>query len=151
MADQKANILIGTLVLMFTVVFTRLLTLSEFSTQIVLPLAVFVVLELIPIILTTLVLIPKNISGLKGIKIEQIPNPLFFGFFTCFTEKQYVDYISENLSDNQSAQEFLVKDIYQIGMVLKRKYFLLKLAYLSAMAGFIVPVVIWVVSFINRT
>lgn len=150
MADQKANILIGTLVLMFTVVFTRLLTLSEFSPQIVLPLAVFVVLELIPIILTTLVLIPKNINGLKGITIEQITNPLFFGFFTCFTEKQYVDYIAKNLSNNQSAQEFLVKDIYQIGMVLKRKYFLLKLAYLSAMVGFIVPVVIWIVSFINR-
>lgn len=150
MADQKANILIGTLVLMFTVVFTRLLTLSEFSPQIVLPLAVFVVLELIPIILTTLVLIPKNIGGLKGITIEKMPNPLFFGFFTCFSEKEYTDFIAKNLADNQSAQNFLVKDIYQIGLVLKRKYFLLKLAYLSAMIGFVVPVFIWVITFINK-
>ena len=150
MADQKANILIGTLVLMFTVVFTRLLTLSEFNPQVILPLAVFVVLELVPIILTTLVLIPKNIGGLKGITIENMPNPLFFGFFTYFTEQQYTDFIATKLSDNQSAQNFLVKDIYQIGLVLKRKYNLLKLAYLSAMIGFIVPVVIWIFIFLSK-
>lgn len=148
MADQKANILIGTLVLMFTVVFTRLLTLTDYNKQIIIPLAVFIVLELIPIILTTLVLIPKNISGLSNVPIEKMPNPLFFGFFTCFPEKEYTDFIEKNLCDNQSAQQFLVKDIYQIGLVLKRKYYLLKLAYLSAMTGFVIPVLIWIVTFV---
>jgi len=149
MADQKANILIGTLVLMFTVVFTRLLTLTVFSNKIVIPLIVFVVLELIPIVLTTLVLIPRNISGLKGIPIEDMPNPLFFGFFTCFTEQQYSDYIEESLSNNESAQLFLVKDIYQIGVILKRKYYLLRLAYLFAMIGFIIPVILWLITFLS--
>ena len=149
MADQKANILIGTLVLMFTIVFTRLLTLTEFSNQVVLPLAVFIILELVPIILTTLVLIPRNISGLKNIAIEDMPNPLFFGFFTCFTEKQYCDYLAEVLCDNDCAQNFLVKDIYQIGAILKRKYFLLRLAYLFAMIGFIIPVILWLITFIE--
>jgi hypothetical protein len=149
MADQKANILIGTLVLMFTVVFTRLLTLTVFSNKIVIPLIVFVVLELIPIVLTTLVLIPRNISGLKGIPIEDMPNPLFFGFFTCFTEQEYADYIEERLNNNESAQLFLVKDIYQIGVILKRKYHLLRLAYLFAMIGFIIPVVLWLFTFIS--
>lgn len=148
MADQKANILIGTLVLMFTVVFTRLLTLSEYNKQTIIPLAVFIVLELIPIVLTTLVLIPRNIKGLTGAPIEKIPNPLFFGFFTSFSEKEYVGFIEKNLCDNQSAQQFLVKDIYQIGLVLKRKYHLLKLAYLSAMTGFVVPVMIWITTFV---
>ncbi|MCF6318973.1 MAG: DUF5706 domain-containing protein [Proteobacteria bacterium] len=148
MADQKANILIGTLVLMFTVVFTRLLTLSEYNKQTIIPLAVFIVLELIPIVLTTLVLIPRNIKGLKGVPIEEIPNPLFFGFFTSFSEQEYLDFIEKNLCDNQSAQQFLIKDIYQIGLVLKRKYYLLKLAYLSAMTGFVVPVMIWITTFV---
>lgn len=149
MADQKANILIGTLVLMFTVVFTRLLTLTEFSNQIIIPLFVFVVLELVPIVLTTLVLIPRNISGIKGISIEDMPNPLFFGFFTCFSEQQYLNYIEENLSNNDHAQSFLVKDIYQIGIILKRKYYLLRLAYLFAMVGFIIPVILWLITFLN--
>ena len=149
MADQKANILIGTLVLMFTVVFTRLLTLTEFSNKIIIPLAVFIVLELVPIVLTTLVLIPRNISGLKDIAIQDMPNPLFFGFFTRFSEQEYCDYLSEKLSDNECAQNFLVKDIYQIGVILKRKYFLLRLAYLFAMIGFIIPVVLWLITFIQ--
>lgn len=150
MADQKANILIGTLVLVFTVVFTRLLTLSEHTGEVVLPLALFILLELIPIILTTLVLIPKNINGIIGNSIEDMPNPLFFGFFTRFSEKQYTEYIAANLFDNSSAQKFLVKDIYQIGKVLKRKYFLLKLAYLFAMIGFVIPVIVWVFIFLTR-
>ncbi len=148
MADQKANILIGTLVLMFTVVFTRLLTLTDYNKQMIIPLALFVILELVPIILTTLVLIPKNISGLSDFPIEKMPNPLFFGFFTCFSEKEYADFIEKNICDNQSAQQFLVKDIYQIGLVLKRKYYLLKLAYLSAMTGFVIPVLIWIITFV---
>ncbi len=148
MADQKANILIGTLVLMFTVVFTRLLTLSDYNKQIIIPLAVFIVLELIPIILTTLVLIPKNIRKLKGVSIEKMPNPLFFGSFTSFSEIEYTNFIKQNLRDNQSAQQFLVKDIYQIGLVLKRKYYLLKLAYLFAIMGFVIPVLIWIVTFV---
>lgn len=150
MADQKANILIGTLVLMFTVIFTRLLTLSEFDKQIILPLTVFIVLELIPIVLTTLVLVPKNIQGLKGVAIENMPNPLFFGFFTSYSEQEYADYMANTLCDNQSAQLFLVKDIYQIGLILKRKYRLLKQAYTSAMIGFVIPVLIWMVIFVLK-
>ena len=124
-------------------------TLTEFSNNIILPLAVFIILELVPIILTTLVLIPRNIAGLKNIAIEKMPNPLFFGFFTCFSEKEYCEYIAEKLSDNDCAQNFLVKDIYQIGVILKRKYFLLRLAYLFAMIGFVIPVILWLFTFFS--
>ena len=89
MADQKANILIGTLVLMYTVVFTRILTLAEYSDQVMVPLASFIVLEIIPMVLTILVLIPRNIKGKSEISIDEMPNPLFFGFFTKFSEKEY--------------------------------------------------------------
>jgi len=149
MADQKANILIGTLVLMFTIVFTRLLTLTVFSNKIIIPLVVFIVLELVPIVLTILVLIPRNIRVFKNIAIEDMPNPLFFGFFTHFSEKQYCDYLSDVLCNNDCAQKFLVKDIYQIGVILKHKYFLLRLAYLFTMVGFIIPIILWLIIFVN--
>ena len=147
MADQKANILIGTLVLMFTVVFTRLLTLVEYTEQMIIPIMAFIFLEMIPLVLTTLVLIPKNISGKKITKVEEMPNPLFFGFFTQFSERQYQDHMASILTSNESAREFLVKDIYQIGVILKRKYTLLRMAYIFAMLGVIVPVFIWVIGY----
>lgn len=147
MADQKANILIGTLVLMFTVVFTRLLTLVEYTEHMIIPIMAFIFLELIPLVLTTLVLIPKNISGKRIVQIDKMPNSLFFGFFTQFSESQYQQHMNSNLTSNDSARDFLIKDIYQIGMILKRKYSLLRMAYIFAMLGVIVPVFIWVIGY----
>ncbi len=151
MADQKANILIGALVLMYTVVFTRILTLAEYSDQVMVPLAAFIVLEILPLVLTIMVLIPKNIKGVKGIEITDIPNPLFFGFFTHFSEQEYLDYMHKELVDNNNARDLLIKDFYQIGNILKKKYYFLRLAYIFAMIGLIVPVLLWVSIYMENT
>jgi len=151
MADQKANILIGTLVLMYTVVFTRILTLAEYSDQVMVPLASFIVLGIIPLVLTTMVLIPRNIKGKNDITVDGMPNPLFFGFFTKFTEKEYCQYMAKSLSDNKSARNLLVKDLYQIGVILKRKYNLLRMAYIFAMIGLVIPLLLWVIIYMENT
>ncbi len=143
MADQKANILIGTLVLVFTVVMTRLLPLMEGNQQLMFPLLVFVLMQLIPLILTVLVLIPKNINGPKDQDISSIANPLFFGFFTRYSESTYTAYLNSILQDDESARTLLIKDIYQIGLILKRKYLLLRMAYISALLGVVLPMLTW--------
>jgi len=148
MADQKANILIGTLVLVFTVVLTRLLQLLEGNQQLLMPIFVFVLMQLIPLVLTVLVLIPKNIDNLKQKDITNIQNPLFFGFFTRYSEQEYTNYLNSILVDNDSARALLVKDIYQIGLILKRKYRLLRLAYMYALLGILVPVLVSMYMFV---
>ena len=139
MADQKANILIGTLVLVFTVVLTQLMTVAEQPFQYLLPIAILLFCEMLALILTTLVLLPKNIAGLIGSQapqsIEQMPNPFFFGFFTRYTEQEYQKFLAKRLIDDDSAHKLLISDIYQIGVILKRKYTLLRWAYLFALAG----------------
>ncbi|MGJ8664249.1 MAG: Pycsar system effector family protein [Marinicella sp.] len=141
MADQKANILIGTLVLMFTVVLTRLITLAENNHMVLITLTVFVLMQIIPLILTVMVLIPKNINQAKVKDIGSIRNPLFFGFFTQYTQQEYSKYMSAVLIDNEAARHMLVNDIYQIGVILRRKYMLLRMAYLFALLGVLVPVI----------
>ena len=143
MADQKANILIGTLALMFTVVLTRVITLIETESSLLIVLAVFMAMELVPMVLTVMVLIPKNISGQKQPDIEHINNPLFFGFFTQFSQQQYNDYMQRTLVDNEAARDMLINDIYQIGLILRRKYRLLRMAYFFALLGVLVPVLLW--------
>ena len=64
-----------------------------------------------------------------------MPNPYFFGFFTKFDENEYLDYISGKLKDDKSARELLAKDIYQIGLILRKKYILLKYTYILAFVG----------------
>ena len=141
MADQKANILIGTLALMFTVVLTRLLTLAD-NQALLVTLVIFLMMQMVPLILTVMVLVPKNISGKTSADISGIQNPLFFGFFTQYSQQQYSDYMQGILLDNESARQLIINDIYQIGVILRRKYRLLRLAYLSALLGFLLPVLI---------
>ena len=141
MADQKANILIGTLALMFTVILTRLLTLVD-NQALMASLVMFVLMQMIPLTLTVMVLIPKNITGKRTADISDMKNPLFFGFFTQYTQQQYSDYMHELLIDNESARQLIIDDIYQIGIILRRKYRLLRLAYLSALLGFVVAVIV---------
>jgi len=133
MADQKANILIGTLALIFTVILTRLLTLVD-NQALLVSLVVFVLMQMIPLTLTVMVLIPKNIKGRRIADISDMKNPLFFGFFTQFNQQQYSDYMHGLLQDNESARQLIINDIYQIGVILRRKYVLLRLAYLSAVS-----------------
>ncbi len=148
MADQKANILIGTLALMFTVVLTRMITLVEEDQPMLIILAVFMAMELVPMILTVMVLIPKNIGRQQQADIEHIANPLFFGFFTQFSQQQYIDYMQRTLVDNAAARELIINDIYQIGVILRRKYRLLRMAYVFALLGVLVPVMLWITTMI---
>ncbi len=150
MADQKANILIGALILMYTMVFSRLLTLAEYSDQVMVPLAAFVVLGILPLVLTVFVLVPRNIKGKEEQKIERMPNPLFFGFFTHFSEKTYVDYMLSTINDNEKARQLMLKDLYQIGVILKRKYRLLRLAYIFAMISLVAPVSLWLLIYFEN-
>ncbi len=144
MADQKANILIGTLALMFTVVLTRLLTLAD-NQALLVTLVIFMLMQLLPLVLTVMVLIPKNINGKTSADINDIQNPLFFGFFTQYSQQQYSTYMHGMLVDNESARELIINDIFQIGVILRRKYRLLRLAYLSALLGFLVPAIVGLV------
>lgn len=141
MADQKANILIGTLALMFTVVITRLLTLAE-NDALWVTLLVFITMQMVSLILTVMVLIPKNIRGKTPTDIKHIQNPLFFGFFTQYTQQQYSDYMHAILVDNESARQLIINDMYQIGVILRRKYRLLKWAYFSALLGVLVSALV---------
>lgn len=142
MADQKANILIGTLVLVYTVVLTRLPTLLTEPSAWLGPMVVLMVVQLVPLVLTVLVLIPKNIHGPVMEDIQHIQNPLFFGFFTRYSESQYVAYLQSQLTDNEQARAMLIKDLYQIGVILRRKYRLLRWAYLTALVGLVLPLLI---------
>lgn len=135
LADQKANILVGILAVILTIIFTKADNLLEISDTYLIPLACFVAMEVTALVLALLVIMPKTIGRPHADSMENIPNPLFFGFFTAFSENEYLDYLSTRLNDNSSARRFLAKDLYQGGSVLRKKYVLLKYTYLLAVAG----------------
>lgn len=135
MADQKANILVGTILLLMTVLLTRLSSLELNQPWLPIVITVVTIVEVIAVALGILVIKPRTRYLKKPIKVTDMPNPLFFGFFCHLEEHEYIHYMQNLLVDNRAAHQLLLKDYYQIGQVLKRKFLLLKYAYFFAALG----------------
>jgi hypothetical protein len=138
MADQKANILIGLMVISATMLLTKLPNLMASRQGLPAPFYLVLALEIAGLICCLLVLIPRRSGMRRFSKIQEVPNPLFFGFFTQFTEEEYVGYLMGELGDSRAAQEYLIRDYYQMGQVARKKFQLLKYAYLFAVSGILI-------------
>src|SRR6185369_10332208 len=103
LADQKANILIGLVAVMGTILFTKANVLAPLEEKFVIPFAGFLCLEVLTLVLALFVLLPTHIGRRKGKKSEEMANPLFFGGFTNFTEAEYVTFLTEQLTDDRAA------------------------------------------------
>ena len=134
MADQKANILVGLIVIPMSILLTRVSTLSLESFEFYAAM-LFVACEAIAIVFGILVIRPRMRWRYQKQGIDQLPNPLFFGFFCNIPEDDYVQHMLSRLDSNGSAREILLRDYYQVGHVLRRKFMLLKFAYLFAAGG----------------
>lgn len=151
LADQKANILIGAVVVALTIIFARSNLMTTLNSALIVPFGLFLVLELCAFVLALMVITPSVSGRAKLKRVSDIPNPLFFGFFTQFKEDEYVDYLCDKLHNNDMARRLLAADLYQIGCVLKKKYKVLKYAYISAAAGIILPLIPGTIIFLDQT
>ena len=143
MADQKASIIIAATSIVFTISLSRLdsqhlvwglVSLGVFSFVAL----VFAILSLSPVFRATRPMDPQS----PGF------NPLFFGHFTDLSLDQYCGRMEEIMKDQASIYEALVKDIYQVGTVLKdSKYRHLRVSYRTFFAGLVLSVVLFAVQF----
>ncbi len=128
LADQKANINIG-----FTLFFITL-TQSQFSLADNSPdfmrlWFMLLILSIALSLLLALIVVLPRIGKTRINKPQQMSNPFYFGLFSQLQQEEYVNYLTERLQSNQNAREMLAVDIYQIGLVLNRKYRLLRFSY----------------------
>lgn len=146
-ADQKANIVIGFALIFFSVIQSQIFA-KEFSEQVYfLPLVALSLTVFLSFFIAVLVVLPRT----KSVALDhpsEMPNPLFFGFFASFSQKEYTDYMLTTVTDNETARRLMVQDIYQIGVVLKRKYQLLRWSYLALAVGALLSVVVLILRLI---
>jgi len=146
-ADQKANIIIGVTMIFLSAIQSQLFS-NDFSSKVYfLPLIVLSIMISIAFFTAILVVLPR-ISNYKFKTPEEMPNPLFFGHYASLDEKTYSSYMLNLLKDNTSARELLIKDTYQIGLVLKKKYALLKYSYMFLATGVLIFVLALAIKFI---
>lgn len=143
LADGKANIMISVNAIIISVVLTVLLVRLPFYPQYIVPTIILMVVCLSAMIFAILATRPSVSSGRfseDDIRKKQA-NLLFFGNFHRMKLEEYEWGMNEMLKDREYLYNSMIKDIYFLGVVLARKYRLLRVAYTIFMWGLIATVI----------
>jgi hypothetical protein len=142
MADGKANILISVNSIIISVILTVLLRRLQIETYLTIPTVIFLLFTLATIIISILATRPKVTEGTFSEQdiIDKKTNLLFFGNFHKSSLETYERAMQTMMVEPDYLYGSLVKDIFQLGVVLARKYRLIRLAYNVFMVGIIISV-----------
>lgn len=138
LADQKANILIGVVAVILTIIFTKIALLGNVSQAYLYAVSAFSLMQGLALFFAMMVIVPQIRYKLSAQSIADVPNPFYFGFFTKFSQDDYVGHVVGTMKDNLSAREFLARDLYQVGKVLNKKYTQVRYAYVCSIVGVVV-------------
>jgi predicted metal-dependent HD superfamily phosphohydrolase len=150
-ADTKANILLSVNAIIVSLVLSNLVSkLDNASNEyLIIPTVIFVLFTVASIILSIIATRP-NITGGKFTK-EDVANKkvnlLFFGNFHKMSLEDFEWAMGEMMLDKDYLYSSMKKDLYFLGLVLNRKYKILRLTYAVFMAGIIVSVIAFALAF----
>ncbi len=153
LADGKANIMISVNAIILSVVLTVLLVRLPFYPEYTLPTIVLVVTCLSAMIFAILATKP-SISGGRFTEEDirsKRTNLLFFGNFYRMKMEEYQWGMNEMLKDREYLYNSMIRDIYFLGVVLAKKYKLLRISYTIFMWGLIATVIAFAIAAIYGT
>lgn len=152
-ADTKANILLSVNAIIISVALSNLVPkLDNLSNAfLVWPTLILMLFSVTSVVLSVLSTRP-NISSVNVTKemiMNKQTNILFFGNFHKMGLKDFewgIDYLMEN---QDVLYNSLTKDLYYLGLVLERKYRLLRITYTVFMFGIIISALSFIISYYN--
>jgi hypothetical protein len=148
MADNKAQILITVNSIIISAIISLLLRKLKDNSFLVLPSYLLLTVSLatmILAILSTRPSIPRGKFSTKDINDKKV-NLLFFGNFYHMKLDDFAAGMKNVLHDKEYLYDSLIKDIHTQGVVLGRKYRLLRAAYNVFMFGLIIAIITFIVS-----
>lgn len=153
-ADTKANILLSVNAIVISLALATLIPKleNESNAHLIYPTAVFVLFAMISMVMSIIATRPNVTRGefdKEDVRQKKV-NLLFFGNFHKMKLEDYEWAIGEMLQDKEYIYSALTKDLYFLGVVLDRKYKLLRMTYNVFMIGIIISVITFAVFFIYR-
>ncbi|MNV71534.1 hypothetical protein D3C71_1645580 [compost metagenome] len=148
MADNKAHIMISTNSIILSVILSILLRKLEDNPHLIIPtliLLVICVVTMVFSILATRPSIPEGVFTPQDITNKKV-NLLFFGNFYRMSLPDYEGGMIKMMEDRDFLYGSLIKDLYSQGVVLGRKYRLLRIAYNVFMFGIVISVVAFILA-----
>jgi len=149
MADNKAHILITVNSIMLSLIVSLLLRRLEDHGNLIIPTFILLLVSLTCVvvsILSTRPSIPKGEFTQEDMDKKKV-NLLFFGNFYKMSLPSYTDGMIKVMNDKDFLYGTLITDVYSQGVVLGRKYKLIRLAYNIFMFGLIAAVFAFVIAY----
>jgi predicted metal-dependent HD superfamily phosphohydrolase len=148
MADNKANIMITTTSIILSVLLSVLVRKLEENPYLTIPTILLITICVVTMVFSILATRPSLPHGTfteDNIRNKNV-NLLFFGNFYRMNFQDYSAGMQEMMNDREFLYGSLTRDVYAQGVVLGRKYRLLRVAYNVFMFGIIVSVLAFVIS-----
>lgn len=149
-ADTKANILLSVNAIIISLMLSNLIPKLDDpkNDYLIYPAAIFVLFSVASMIMSVLATRPNVTSGeftKEDVERKKV-NLLFFGNFHKMKLQDYEWAIQELIKDQTYVYTSLTKDLYFLGLVLNRKYRLLRWTYTIFMIGMILSVIAFFVA-----
>lgn len=150
-ADTKANILLSVNAIIISVALSNLIPKLDnpSNSYLIYPTLIFLVFTVASIVLSVLATRPNVTRGkfTKEDVANQKVNLLFFGNFHQMSLSDFEWAMGEMMQDRDYLYGSLTKDLYFLGLVLNRKYSLLRTTYTVFMIGIVISVIAFAVAF----
>ena len=150
-ADTKANILLSVSAIILSIALSTLFPKLDKADNyyLIYPTIFFLFITVVTMVYSILSTRPKVTSGkfTKEDVANKKVNLLFFGNFHQMSLEEFQNGMTELMNDRDYLYKTLMKDLYFLGIVLEKKYRLLRIAYTIFMIGIIISVVAFVIAF----
>lgn len=150
-ADSKANILLSVNAIIISIALSTLIPKldSPRNSHLMIPTFIMLfssVITMIFAILSTRPKVTKGVFDRQDIEDKKV-NLLFFGNFYKMPLDEYQWAMNEMMKDKEYLYNSMIKDLYFLGLVLEKKYRLLRIAYNLFMIGIVLSVIAFVIAF----
>jgi hypothetical protein len=150
LADNKANMMISINGIIISIIIASVAPKLDANPWLLIPSSIFLVGTLISIVYAILAARPRVSS--QPITLEDLRhsegNILFFGNFANMSENEFLEGMVELVQDKTVVYETMIRNIYGLGSVLKKKFALLQVAYTIFMAALIMGVTSFLAVFV---
>ncbi len=147
-ADTKAHIMISVNTIIISVILSVVVRKMDNYDKLTIPVVMLLCVNLVTIIFSILATRP-NVAIRKFSESdfqENKVNLLFFGNFFSMDFDNYSNFMLHIMSDKQSLYISMLRNLYEQGIVLSKKYRMLKISYNVFMVGFVLSVIAFVIA-----
>jgi hypothetical protein len=150
LADNKANMMISINGIIISIIIAAVAPKLDSNPWLLLPTMVFLLGTLVSIVYAILAARPRVSSvpiTLRDLEHSQ-GNILFFGDFANLQEDDFVEGMLDLIDRRPLMYETMIRNIYGLGLVLRKKFALLQIAYTAFMLALVMGVLSFIAVFV---